>query len=88
MGRCRLNGSDAPHCEDRSGVDPVKRCAAFFVSRWHRTLKSGSAAAVWVPGHADPHPYMDRPLVFLSHVRRGAEHRDLGGSPKDRSSSP
>jgi hypothetical protein len=32
MGRCRLNGSDAQHCEDRSGVDPVKRCAAFFVS--------------------------------------------------------
>src|SRR5260221_5697540 len=32
MRRCRLNGSDGQHCEDRSGVDPVKRCAAFFVS--------------------------------------------------------
>jgi hypothetical protein len=27
-----LNGSDAQHCEDRSGVDPVKRCTALFVS--------------------------------------------------------
>ena len=43
MRRCGLNGSDAQHCEDRSGVDPVKRCAATFVSPWHRTLKSGSA---------------------------------------------
>jgi len=43
MGRCGLNGSDAQHCEDRSGVRSVKRCAAFFVSRCHRTLKPGSA---------------------------------------------
>jgi hypothetical protein len=32
MGRCGLNGSDGQQGEDRSGVDPVKRCAAFFVS--------------------------------------------------------
>src|SRR4051812_31849118 len=88
MRRCRLNGSDAPHCEDRSGVDPVKRCTAFFVSpvdasvpvervgraalrrsfrrrsrkALHRflrftrvkTLKPGSAAAVWAPDVGPP----------------------------------
>jgi hypothetical protein len=44
MGRCGLNGSDAQHCEDRSGVDPVKRCAVFF-HPWHRHAKPRIAAA-------------------------------------------
>jgi hypothetical protein len=30
MRRCRLNGSDAQHCEDRSGVDPENRWRRFL----------------------------------------------------------
>ena len=72
MGRCRLNGSDGQQGEDRSGVDPVMRCAAFFVSPVSLGRRNEIAAAVWAPGvdvprftrpdNADPHPYLDRPL--------------------------
>jgi hypothetical protein len=62
MRRCRLNGSDAQHCEDRSGVDPSS--AAFFVSPVSpEILKPGSPLQRVHPvsvdrarGHADPPP--------------------------------
>ena len=46
--------------------------AAFFVSPWHRTLKSGSALQCGCPGHADPHPYLIAPLLFLVTIRGDA----------------
>ena len=50
MGRCGLNGSDGQQGEDRSGVDPVKRGAAFCVSQVAPDSETRIGAAVWVPG--------------------------------------
>ena len=61
MGRCGLNGSDAQHCEN-SGVDPAKRCAAFYP--WHRL----SAAPSRSNPHSEP-PREDRgAIAFLKTV--------------------
>jgi len=50
MVRCGLNGPDAQHCEDRSGVHPVKRCAAFFFSPVSSERRNEIGAAVCAPG--------------------------------------